>query len=455
MAAAVAVTAIAATTLWRREDAYIAVAYSLFFFLFIAQSPAPIDLLSRSLSLAESLYRIPSLMDAVDIYSRPQEQALMTYISLYREYVVKREEEKREIERMREETVQLRPKEVEHVDTTSIEEENPAAVIAAPSQPHTSTADATAGTAEKEEDEDAAAAATAAAVPLPLSPASVLPSSPAASVTSPLSQSSRPRTERFSSVILTPTVLAEMAARSRTDAQPELIGAAIDVNSLDAALSPASKQRMKKEREKQTGEDAAAANAPSSSAATDTATAADAALSAADGTATNDGPIPDNAAEDYNAVDADKEGPRANESAQQSIDRRIEQLQQLIEICIVTAQEQRYLQSDTNGIVRASEVNSPAAVWTVLEGKGDYKFLRDYQSRYLTADADGRVRTDKKNPNARWRIIKGTVQYFQSSLVTHTETCARALWHTLPPAPAHTHACMCTLTHVSSHAHAW
>jgi hypothetical protein len=38
---------------------------------------------------------------------------------------------------------------------------------------------------------------------------------------------------------------------------------------------------------------------------------------------------------------------------------------------------------------------------------------RDYQSRYLACDADGRVYTCKKKPECRFRIIRGATQYFE------------------------------------------
>jgi hypothetical protein len=107
----------------------------------------------------------------------------------------------------------------------------------------------------------------------------------------------------------------------------------------------------------------------------------------------------------------DAEGRRKGESLQESIDRRIEVLMNAIEICVVTP-DHKYLQSDSNGVVRAHETNTVSATWTIVDGAGGWKFLRDYQSRYLACDADGRVYTSKKRPECRFRIIRGQVQHF-------------------------------------------
>lgn len=42
-----------------------------------------------------------------------------------------------------------------------------------------------------------------------------------------------------------------------------------------------------------------------------------------------------------------------------------------------------------------------------------WKFLRDYQSRYLASDADGRVYTCQKKPECRFRIVRGQIQFFK------------------------------------------
>jgi hypothetical protein len=85
-----------------------------------------------------------------------------------------------------------------------------------------------------------------------------------------------------------------------------------------------------------------------------------------------------------------------------------------IEICIVTP-EQKYLQSDGNGVVRANELNTASATWTIIDGAGGWRYLRDYQSRYLACDPDGRVYTCKKKKECRFRVIRGATQYFEDS----------------------------------------
>ena len=77
--------------------------------------------------------------------------------------------------------------------------------------------------------------------------------------------------------------------------------------------------------------------------------------------------------------------------------------------------DHKYLQSDANGVVRAHELNTAAATWTIVDGAGGWKFIRDFQSRYLSSDEDGRISVTKKNPKCRWRIIRGPTQYFVDS----------------------------------------
>lgn len=108
----------------------------------------------------------------------------------------------------------------------------------------------------------------------------------------------------------------------------------------------------------------------------------------------------------------DAEGKRKGETLEQSLDRKIEQMMSDIEICIVTP-DHRYIQSNTSQTVRASHSNTITATWTIVDGNGGWKFIRDYQSLYLSCDSDGRVYVGKKKKESRFRIVRGPTQYFQ------------------------------------------
>jgi hypothetical protein len=84
-----------------------------------------------------------------------------------------------------------------------------------------------------------------------------------------------------------------------------------------------------------------------------------------------------------------------------------------IEICVVTPDTHQYLQSDLNGTVRVHERNTASATWTIVEGAGGWKFMRDFQSKYLASEKDGRVHTSNKKKECRFRIVRGQTQLFQ------------------------------------------
>jgi hypothetical protein len=207
---------------------------------------------------------------------------------------------------------------------------------------------------------------------------------------------------------LSPQELASMAERTRADTHPALVGAYIDSVSLEEAVSPRKKPQPLEEDDEKANAMAAAASPLYDSEEQAKRDALHAPLDIERDTeemvlpssspaASAEAKADLNAPQDYHEPAEDAEGKRAGETLQQSIDRRIEKLMKAIEICIVTP-DHRYLQSDMSGNVRAHELNTAAATWTILDGNGGWKFIRDYQSRYLACDADGRVYTSQKKP---------------------------------------------------------
>lgn len=344
---------------------------------------------------AESLYAIPPLMDASDIAGRPQEHSLMTYISLFRE--VSGERDAAEAARNAEEAAARK------ADADAVGQ---AAQMELPMSPAVRVDE------ELEQQMD---------VTVPLSPLRIIHTSEevdgAVSDGESADELRQMRDggghERNGSGALTAEELASMAERTRADTHPALVGAYIDSQSLEEAVSPRKKKPQSLEEEDQKAASAAAASASpvydSEEQAKRDALSAPLDIerdteemhlpgsSPAAGSGAAEAKADLNAPQDYQEPAEDAEGKRAGETLQQSIDRRIEKMMNAIEICIVTP-DHKYLQSDVGGNVRAHELNTAAATWTILDGNGGWKFIRDYQSRYLACDADGRVYTSQKKP---------------------------------------------------------
>jgi hypothetical protein len=344
-----------------------------------------------ALKKAESSYSIPPLMDAMDIAHRPQEHSLMTYVALLREAATSRAEEaalaadlaRAEANSNIDIIVPLSP-----IRVLKVEQSDEAAPTMGAVQDHETPKDEdddAVGKDDKHDEDDA----------------------------------------------LSPEELAAMAERTRAGTHHALVGAFIDSASIEAAVSPGPKAAdaalvaLPPEEEEEPFDSELAAKKDAESApvniqhvGADVGGAAAAAASTPAATpASAPEPAPVGAAdqEDYSEeAKEDAEGKLPHETLQQSIDRRIEKLLGAIEICVVTP-EHKYLQSDVNGLVRAHEVNTAAATWQILDGVGGWKFLRDYQSRYLAATKDGKVYTSNKQPECRWKIVRGVTQYFVSS----------------------------------------
>jgi len=344
---------------------------------------------------AESLLGVPALMDPVDIVHRPQEHSLMTYISLLREAQGRREEEAaekalaaRQAQDMEAIVVPLSPMNVHKIEQG--EEDAPALGAVHDDE-----------VVEHEQEQ-------------------------------PQDDGAKDAVEEDA---LSAEELAAMAQRTRTDTHHALVGAYIDPTSLEAAVSPRAVQPAQAAMVPLPDEDAKELSDPEQEKVdvpppedaekniqpVEADLPVEAPAAVVDATPKHDAAAPD--LEDYSEGPAeDAEGKLPNETLQQSLDRRIEKLLGAIEICVVTASSaaadaQRYLQSDLHGgsSVRAQEVNTVAATWQILDGLNGWKFLRDHQSRYLCADAEGRVSTSKKSPDCRWRIVRGQTQHFVDS----------------------------------------
>jgi len=343
-----------------------------------------------ALKKAESSYSIPPLMDAMDIAHRPQEHSLMTYVALLREAATTRAEEaalaadlaRAEANSNIDIIVPLSP-----IRVLKVEQSDETAPTMGAVQDHET---------PKDEDDDAVGKDD----------------------------------KHDEDEVLSPEELAAMAERTRAGTHHALVGAFIDSASIEAAVSPGPKAAdaalvaLPPEEEEEPFDSELAAKKDAESAPVniqhveaDLGAAAAAALTPAATPASAPEPAPVGAAdkEDYSEeAKEDAEGKLPHETLQQSIDRRIEKLLGAIEICVVTP-EHKYLQSDVNGLVRANEVNTAAATWQILDGVGGWKFLRDFQSRYLAADSKGKVYTSNKQPECRWKIVRGVTQYFVSS----------------------------------------
>jgi hypothetical protein len=367
-----------------------------------------------SIDKAEKVYSIPALMDAGDIVNRPQEHSLMTYISCFREAIVQAREDAEEARRREEEAAarakvaqeaqELADAEAAEAAAQQKADDEAIAVVLNPSTPAKSPASNFLDPGGL----DGSAVDDSGEVTVPLSPLHVEKvahedvgvgavteddapkttdghtpnsgeddadnsgrSTPTAGATAgEAQQDTRPTHERLSSTTLTAEELATLSARPRKDSQPELVGAYIDSDSLEVAVStpkaggrrslasPTSATPTQKTIPEDGEPVGASSTAPPANpddavpsdydsekqSALDAATApmdierkteqieipsAKAGSSSSSSSSPSDpeGPRPDpNAVDDYQAEEEDSEGRLRGETVQQSIDRRIERM---------------------------------------------------------------------------------------------------------------------------------
>jgi len=406
----------------------------------INMSEDTVDDVEHAIQAAERDFSIPTLMDADDIVHRPQEHALMTYIACFREAMEKKMDESEEKNAVEQEAAAEKDESQPEQDDESTEVESP--VISADALPPNEDGSIDEATvplsplkvlsADENEDEQRNALGAVNDEEVEDEAAAEPKSS-----TQPIDELGDAEVEADKDGDDAKS-MKRLAARARlmSPAKMTLRGAFIDSKSLDAVVSPratsarqtAEKPADSPQRSTRPAEPTASSPkkeeeadaAPTAEPSAEAAAAASSSSSAAPGRAAEPDAPDLSAPQDYDddeedpTLKEDAQGRRPNETIQQSVDRRIEQLMNDIEICVVTP-DHKYLQSDINGVVRANELNTVRACWVILDGNGGWKFLRDYQSRYLAADADGRVYTSRKKPACRWRIVRGQNQCFVDS----------------------------------------
>ena len=85
-----------------------------------------------------------------------------------------------------------------------------------------------------------------------------------------------------------------------------------------------------------------------------------------------------------------------------------------VDVCMTNVDLQ-YVQARPDGTLHVSAANTNWSVWTVVDSQAtDIVYFRDHKGRYITSDDTGRVFMAPKSEQAKWTVLRGKVQHFRN-----------------------------------------